>query len=160
MAKLAPLVVLALIAVGCGSSAAKAPPGPPTPGPGHVLYQATAWAVVVDHGKAFAEHLVCGRWRPDRSGSVKVSILGPKPGSRGNPRMPQVAAELTAHGALVESQLWLDGVAILVKGGGLQPNRGTIYGAPTGPLRRGRHTAVAYGRTTTHGTAVAWTFSV
>jgi hypothetical protein len=74
--------------------------------------------------------------------------------------VPQVAAELTADRALVESQLWVDGIALLVKGGGLQPTRGTIYGAPASSLRRGKHTAVAYGRTATHATAVAWTFSV
>jgi hypothetical protein len=91
---------------------------------------------------------------------VKVSVLGPKPGSSGNPSVPQVAAELTARKALAESALWVDGVELLEKGGGLTPTRGTIYGAPAAPLATGKHTAVAYGRTATHATAVAWNFSV
>lgn len=160
MRRLTLLAAAAVVAAGCGSSAAKAPPAPPKPGPGHVLYRAARWAVVVDHGRAVAEHLVDGAWRADRTGRVKISILGPKPGSRRNVPVPQVAAELTADRALVESQLWVDGIALLVKGGGLQPTRGTIYGAPASSLRRGKHTAVAYGRTATHATAVAWTFSV
>ena len=54
----------------------------------------------------------------------------------------------------------MDGQELLEKGGGLTPKRGTIYGAPAAPLRRGMHTAVAYARTATHGHAVAWTFRV
>jgi len=47
-----------------------------------------------------------------------------------------------------------------VKGGGLTPTKGTIYGAPVAPLARGEHLAVAYGRTDATGTAVAWMFRV
>jgi len=74
--------------------------------------------------------------------------------------MPQVAAELTAPTPLVESGLWVDGVELLEKGGSLSPRRGTIYGAPATPLAKGTHTAVAYARTATQATAVAWTFRV
>ena len=146
----------------CGSSAkpAAAPPAPPKPGPGKIVYRGAAWAVVLDDGRAVAEHFVGGAWRPDRAGAVTISILGPKPGSKHNPAIPQVAAELKANADLAESQLWVDGEALLVKGGGLTPTRGTIYGAPASRLRRGKHTAVAYARTATHATAVAWTFSV
>ena len=147
-----------MTAAGCGSSSK--PAAPPTPGPGTVLYQGTAWAVVLDHGRALAQHLVAGRWRTDTSGAVKVSVLGPKPGSTANPATPQVAAALSARSDLAESALWVDGVELLEKGGGLTPTRGTIYGAPAAPLKPGRHTAVAYARTATHATAVAWTFSV
>jgi hypothetical protein len=162
VAKLVPLLALALIATACGSSSSSpsTTSQPAAPGPGQVVYQGSAWAVVIDHGKAVAEHLVGGAWRPDTSGAVTVSILGPKPGSKGNPRIPQVAAELTAKSDLAESALWVDGVELLEKGGGLSPTRGTLYGAPATPLARGKHTAIAYGRTATHGTAVAWTFSV
>ncbi len=159
MAKLAPLLALALIATACGSHKAAAPPAPPTPGPGEVVYQGTAWAVTLDHGKAIALHLVGNRWKPDTTGRVKVSVLGPKPGSHGNPATPQVAAELSAGSDLAESALWVDGTELLEKGGGLQPTRGTIYGAPAAPLKPGKHTAIAYARTATHATAVAWTFT-
>jgi hypothetical protein len=71
-----------------------------------------------------------------------------------------VAAELSAPGPLVESALWVDGVELLEKGGGLTATRATIYGAPVAPLRRGRHVAVAYARTATTGTAVAKVFRV
>jgi hypothetical protein len=160
---LAALVTVALIAAGCGSSSASettTASAPPTPGPGQVVFQGSSWAVVVDHGKAAALHLVNGVWKPDRSGIVKIDILGPKPGSKGNPARLQVAAQLRGNADLVESALWVDGVELLEKGGGLTPTRGTIYGTTVSPLRPGKHTAVAYARTGTHGTAVAWTFSV
>jgi hypothetical protein len=163
VAKLTPLLVVALIAVGCGSSSASqttTPPPPPKPGPGQVLFQGTSWAVVVDHGKARAQHLVDGVWKSDTSGVVKIDVLGPKPGSTGNPRRSQFAAQLRGNADLVESALWVDGVELLEKGGGLSPTRGTIYGTTVSPLKPGKHTAVAYARTAAHGTAVAWTFSV
>jgi hypothetical protein len=161
VAKLAPLVVVVLIAAGCGSGSATKPPASALePGPGHVVYRGTGWAVVVDGGKAVAQRLVGGAWRVAPAGSVKISVLGPKPGSKGNPATPQVAAELSAKNDLVESALWVDGVELLEKGGGLTPTRGTLYGAPATPLRPGKHTAVAYGRTATHAAAIAWIFSV
>jgi hypothetical protein len=159
VAKLACLLVLAVIAVGCGSSAAKQS-GPPKPGPGQIVYQGTEWAVVIDGGKATAEHLVGDAWQAAQKGTVKIDVLGPKPGSKGNPSTPQVAAALSAGGELAESALWVDGVELLEKGGGLTPTRGTIYGAPAAPLSKGKHTAIAYARTATHAFAVAWTFSV
>jgi hypothetical protein len=159
VAKLAFLLAVAVIAVGCGSSAAK-PTESATPGPGQVVYQGTEWAVVIDGGKATAEHLVGNGWRAAQQGTVKIDVLGPKPGSKGNPATPQVAATLSAGGDLAESALWVDGVELLEKGGGLSPTKGTIYGAPAAPLAKGRHTAIAYARTATHAFAVAWTFSV
>jgi hypothetical protein len=90
---------------------------------------------------------------------VKISILGPKPGSKGNPARPQVAFGMSAKSDLADSAMWVDGTELLGKGGGLTPTRGTVYGAPTAALKPGKHTAVAYARTATHATAVAWTFS-
>ena len=159
MAKLALLLALAVIAVGCGSSAAKTS-GPPAPGPGHVVYQGTEWAVVLDRGRAAAQHLVGNAWQRAQQGTVKIDVLGPKPGSKGNPATPQVAAALSAGDDLAESALWVDGVELLEKGGGLTPTKGTIYGAPAAPLAKGKHTAIAYARTGTNALAVAWTFSV
>jgi hypothetical protein len=149
------LLALALILAGCGGSSK-----PATPGPGTVVFQGSEWAVVLDGGKATAQHLVDGKWIPDRSGTVKISILGPDPGSKGNAGILQVAAELSGPTALAESALFVDGTELLEKGGGLNPNRGTIYGAPEEALKPGKHTAIAYGRTATHATAVAWSFSV
>lgn len=148
-----------MIATACGSHKAAAPPVPPKPGPGRILYQGSAWAVTYDHGKAFALRLVDGTWKPDTTGAVKVSILGPKPGSKGNPRRPQIAFEMSATSDLADSAVWVDGTELLGKGGGLTPTKGTVYGAPDAPLGPGKHTAVAYARTATHATAVAWTFS-
>lgn len=160
MAKIACLVVLALIAAGCGSSKATPPSGPPQPGPGKVVFQGSEWAVVVDGGKATAQHLVGDTWRTATRGTVKISVLGPKPGSKGNASIPQVAAELSAGDDLIDSALWVDGVELLTKGGGLTPTRGTVYGTVTKRLRPGRHTAIAYARTAIQATAVAWTFTV
>ena len=89
--------------------------------------------------KATAHHRVDGAWQPDTSGAVHVAILGPKPGTTA-PATPQVAAELSAPTALVESGLWVDGVELLQKGGGLTPTRGTIYGAPDGAAREAART--------------------
>jgi hypothetical protein len=159
VAKLACLLALAVITAGCGSSSAE-PKGPAKPGPGRIVYQGSEWAVVIDGGKATAEQLVGGAWRPAQQGTVKIDVLGPKPGSTGNAATPQVAAALSAGGELAESALWVDGVELLAKGGGLTPTKGTIYGAPAAPLAKGKHTAIAYARTATHALAVAWTFSV
>jgi len=159
--RLVPLLVLAVVLAGCGSSgkqAATKTTAPPRP-PGDVLYQGSAWAVSVAGGKATAYHLVGGSWKADRSGKVTIDILGPKPGSK-QPARPQVAVEVTGPTALVDTALWVDGTEVLTKGGGLTPDRGTIYGAPTAALKKGTHTVVAYGRTAGHATAVAWTFHV
>jgi hypothetical protein len=161
------LCLLGFVAVltACGSSSKSAETKTstmhvvPKPGPGTVVYQGLQWSVVVDHGKAQALHLVGGEWVPDGSSAVQISILGPKPHEK-VPATPQVAAELTGNAPLVESALWVDGQELLEKGGGLTPKRGTIYGTTAAPLRRGTHTAVAYGRTATHAHAVAWTFRV
>jgi ABC-type glycerol-3-phosphate transport system substrate-binding protein len=151
VARLALALVLALTLAGCGSSKTSAPPG-------DVVFQGSEWAVAVDGGKATAYRLVDGEWQADTSGAVKVAVLGPKPGSQ-VPATPQVAIEMRAPTALVESALWVDGTELLEKGGG-SPTRGTIYGAPAAPLAPGEHTAVAYARTGANATAVAWTFHV
>jgi hypothetical protein len=154
--------LLAVVASGCGSGkgASTTTSGPPDPAVavgGHTIYQGSDWAVVVNGDQATALHLVGDRWEPDRSGRVKVEFLGPS--GTVTPSF-QVAAELSASSPLVESALWVDGVELLEKGGGLTTNRGTIYGAPTGPLPKGRHVAVAYARTATSATAVARVFRV
>jgi hypothetical protein len=158
--KFACLVALTLVAAGCGSSKARPPASPPQPGPGKVIFQGSAWAVVTDGGAASVQHLVGGAWKPAAQGTVKIRVLGPKPASTGNPAIPQVAASLSAGSALVESALWVDGVELLEKGGGLTPKRGTIYGAPASALTRGQHTAIAYARAGAQAAALAWTFSV
>jgi hypothetical protein len=162
------LLVLVLLLAGCGKSKPKAATttatnpaataGPATVlGKGaKVLYQSSGWAVVVDGADAVAAHLVQGKWRADRAGKVQVEILG----STGpQAPTPQVAAQLISKTPLVESSIWIDGVAVQVKGGG-SPTRGTIYGAPAAPLFPGKHLEVAYARTATDGTAVARVFTV
>jgi hypothetical protein len=150
------LLVLAVVALaGCGSSSK------PKEAvlPGSPLYHGTEWSVTIEDGRATVYRLVDGAWKPDRSEAVKVTVLGPKPGSK-QPAITQVAAEMRASSDLVESALWVDGTELLEKGGGLSPRRGTLYGTTAKALAPGSHTAVAYARTATHGTAVAWTFRV
>ncbi len=124
-----------------------------------MLYAGGPWAVVVRANKATAYHFTGGHWLADRSGAVKIEILGPQPGQKVAP-IPQVAVELTAKTPLIESGLWVDGTELFEKGGGLKPEQGTIYGAPAKKLAPGTHVAVGYGRTDAHATAVAWTFRV
>lgn len=125
------------------------------------VFQGSSWAVVQSSaGKkasAVAFRLVSGRWQADQSGKVKVDILGPQPDAHA-PLLPQVAIEVTAPTAFVESGLWIDGKEVFEKGGG-SATRGTVYGAPTKDLKPGRHVAVGYARTATTGTAVAWVFN-
>jgi ABC-type glycerol-3-phosphate transport system substrate-binding protein len=153
------LVALALALAGCGSSAETGTTtnasGPP--GPGKTLYAGGDWVVLLDGDTATAFHKVGEAWRAERTGAVKIRILGPD-GTVA--RTPQVAVELSAKKPLIESGMWVDGNELPVKGGGLTTTRGTIYGAPGTPLDPGEHVAVAYGRTAEHATAVGWTFRV
>jgi len=167
------LVGCAAVALaGCGggkhaaatTTASAAPKPPPSParvlgGGARTLYEGGAWAVVLRGHTAVAAHLVGGAWKADRSRRVRIAILGPDPGTTAA-RLPQVAVELRAPARLVEEGLWVDGRELLEKGGGLRPTNLTVYGAPDKPLAPGTHLAVAYGRTQTTGTAIAWTFRV
>jgi hypothetical protein len=162
--RLAPLVLIAAVAASCGSAktvsttTAAQPPDPASAVQGSTtLYQGGEWAVVVKGDSAVALHLVGGDWKPDRSGAVKVTFLGPQ-GTVAP--ISQVAATLSAGSPLVESALWVDGVELLEKGGGLTATKGTIYGAPNTALAPGKHLAVAYARTASDGTAVARVFHV
>lgn len=165
MRRLAVLGLSALVVTACGGSkdaattTAAARVGDPAAalGGGKTLYRGGDWAVVVKGDEAVALHRAGGEWQPDRTGRVRVELLGPAPVSTPT---PQVAAQLTAPTPLVESGLWIDGVELLAKGGGLSPKKGTIYGAGEGRLSKGRHLAVAYARTATAATAVARAFRV
>jgi hypothetical protein len=157
------LLGVSLALAGCGSTehvtTTSAPAGPAAAvgGGAKTLYRGSAgWAVVQQGSKAVALHLVNGTWRPDRSGAVHIRILGPLHPSA---RQAQVAAEISAQTDLAETALWVDGEELLVKGGGTA-RKGTIYGTTSAPLDPGPHVAVAYGRTATSATAVAWTFRV
>jgi hypothetical protein len=160
------IVLMLLVLAGCGSSneaaTTTAPPAAERPSPtsavdGTVLYEGGDWAIVTSGNDAVALRFRNGAWHPDRTKTVKVTFLGPDSPA---PALPQVAAELRAPTRLAESALWVDGVELLAKGGGLTPTRGTIYGAPGAPLAPGEHVAVAYARTATAGTAVSRVFVV
>jgi hypothetical protein len=126
------------------------------------LFQDSSWAVVqsTSPGKASAVafRLVDGRWRADRSGVVRVSILGPEPGATA-PVIPQVAIAIKSKQAFVQDALWIDGKELFEKGGG-SPNDFSAYGAPTAALKEGPHVAVGFARTDAHATAIAWVFKV
>ena len=172
--RLVPFVLLAALLAGCGkthppskttATTVAQRPAPRVPSPATVLkgsatlYLGGDWAVVTKARTVVVAHLVRGRWRIDRGGKVKIDILGPTPGGTAA-ATPQVAAEMKGPGRLVEEGLWVDGRELLEKGGGLTPSDLTVYGAPSGKLAPGVHRAIAYARTATTGTAVAWTFRV
>jgi hypothetical protein len=159
------LVLMLLVLAGCGSSkhgatTTTAPaerPSPTSAVDGTLLYEGGDWAVVTSGNDAVALRFRNGAWHPDRTRTVKISFLGPDSPA---PVQPQVAAELRAPTKLAESALWVDGVELLEKGGGLSPTNGTFYGAPNGALAAGEHVAVAYARTATAATAVTRVFVV
>jgi hypothetical protein len=164
--RLIPVLLVVLLAAGCGSSkhaatttTTQAPPSPAglLGAGGTVLYSGGGWAVVTRGSQAVAAHLVGGTWRPDRSGIVKVEVLGP---AKKSTRLPQAAAQITGPAHLIEEGLWIDGKELLEKGGGLTPEKVTVYGAPDKNLKPGKHVLIAYGRTDTHGTAVLYRFTV
>jgi hypothetical protein len=125
-----------------------------------VLFDSGDWAVVQSSNGKTAHAVVFrdvnGTWLPDRSGKVKVEILGPQPGATAA-SLPQVAIGITSKLPFVDSGLWVDGTELLEKGGG-SATRGTIYGAPAKPLQPGNHVAVGYARNILNGSAVAWVF--
>jgi len=90
---------------------------------------------------------------------VHLTVLSPKPHSTQPPVM-QVAMTIKSKTPLVQSALWIDGVELEEKGGGLTSTNATIYGAPDTPLTKGIHVAVGYARNSTNGSAVAWSFRV
>lgn len=153
------LLVLPLAACGSRHAAPKAPASPAhLLGAGAVvLYAGGDWAVVARGNTAVAAHQVDGVWQADRSGKVKLTILAPHGTAA---PIPQVAVEMKGPSHLIEEGLWVDGRELIEKGGGLKPENITVYGAPGAKLAKGRHVAIAYGRTDKHGTAVAWTFTV
>ncbi len=154
-----PLVVV-LAACGGSKHAATTTTSTAPRAPGHdVLYQGAEWAVSVTGTKATAYRLVGNVWHAERSGEPKIDILGPKPGSKVG-AIPQIAFQVTGKTDLADTAMWVDGTEVLGKGGGLTPKQGTIYGALQTKLKPGTHVAVAYGRTATHATAVAWVFRV
>src|SRR5438093_1558338 len=98
--------LLAAVAAGCGSgksastTTTSGPPDPASAVGGHTIYQGTEWAVVVKGNRATALRLVGDTWQPDRSGRVKIELLGPR---KTETRVFQVAAQLSATSPLVES---------------------------------------------------------
>jgi hypothetical protein len=126
------------------------------------LFAGPTWALVQSTSKgtahAVAFHVVNGTWVPDRTGIVKVRILGPQPGAT-TTTTPSVAVALSSKLPFVETGLWVDGVQLTGQGGG-SSSRGTVFGTPKRPLKPGEHVAVAYARSKAHGTAVAWVFGV
>jgi hypothetical protein len=139
-------LVVVLLLAGCGGGSKV-----------ETLYSGGDWVVDLNNGKAEVQHHVNGKWMVDRSGAVKIEILGPKPGETLTSNPPQIAITMHSKTPLVESALWLDGNRLFEKGGGT-PTNGTIYGAPANALDPGEHLAVGYARTATTGTAVAWVF--
>jgi hypothetical protein len=144
----APLLLASVVVLAaCGGSGSKV----------ETLYSGSGWTVDLNGGKAEVQHYVNGKWIVDRSGAVKIEILGPKPGGTLTSNPPQVAITMHSKTPLVQSALWLDGNRLFEKGGGT-PTNGTIYGAPANALDAGTHVAVGYARTEFGGTAVSWTF--
>jgi hypothetical protein len=140
-----PIAVAIALLAGCGGSN------------GSTLYEGTDWRVVLKGDRAEVGHRVNGKWETDTSGAVTLEILGPKPNAVAtNP--PQVAVAIRSEAPLVELFLWVDGNRLIEKGGGTSTNF-TMYGAPN-RLDPGTHTAVAYARSASSGSAVTWKFRV
>jgi hypothetical protein len=98
-------------------------------------------------------------WRLELAGPVKIKPLGPDPGSR-EELVQQVAVEAEGGTGSGDALLYLDGVAIpftKVYGGG---SSFTAFANLPSPIRRGKHSIVAFAGREGDGSALAWTFSV
>jgi hypothetical protein len=140
--KRAALFVAVAVLAGCGSSRTS------------TLYDGGGWRVTLQGEKAEVLHRVGGRWVVAPAG-VTLEILGPRPNAVA-PNPPQVAVAIRSKSPLEQLFLWVDGNRLIEKGGGSATNF-TMYGAPSA-LDAGIHTAVAYARTASSGSAVAWRF--
>jgi hypothetical protein len=119
-----------------------------------------AVAAVVRGRAAYASalRLENGVWKIELEPPISISPLRPKPGEQVR-RRTQLAAEVTAGGAIVEAGLWLDGIAFATRGGGPTPTALTMFGEASA-LSPGRHSVVAFASTDRSATARAWTFHV
>jgi len=97
-------------------------------------------------------------WRLELAGPVMIKPLGPDPGS-GEELVQQVAVEIEGGTGSGDVLLYLDGVVIpftKVYGGG--PSFTAFANLPS-PVRRGRHSIVAFAGRERDASALAWTFS-
>ena len=154
------LLALAAALAGCGGSSPTLElPGAPAGAEVQQRDLGGGWGVAwaASGSRAVAAALKDGE--PAGGSPVTIRPLGPDPGETVG-RIPQVAAELAAPGALVDYALLVDGEPLDVRGGGLTPQKITIYGAPLQGLDPGRHVVVAFARTDDAAAARAWTFTV
>ena len=92
-------------------------------------------------------------------GGVTLRPLGPEPRGTGAP-VPQVAVEVEAPEAILDTSLLLDGAPLDTKGGGLTPQKISIYGAPAARSRPAGTSSSPTRAPARLPAATAWTFTV
>ncbi len=102
-----------------------------------------------------------GRWKVEIDPLFTVEAVRPLPGERVR-RRTQLAAEVSAPGKIDDAAIWLDGRFFHDARAYWSPNkqRLSIWGEAPQPLRKGRHTVIAFASTAEETAANAWVFTV
>jgi len=95
-------------------------------------------------------------WRVELRSPVRIDVLGPPPGSRGE-FAQQIGVEKHGVGGAGIAVLYLDGVTLNAETYS-DEDSATIFANFESPLKPGRHTAVAFTSAAGNAAARAWTF--
>lgn len=102
-----------------------------------------------------------GLWKVEIDPVFTVEAVRPVP-REDVLRRTQLSAEVSAPGKIDGAAMWLDGQFFLDARAYWSPNkqRMSIWGEAPQPLRKGRHTVVAFASTASETAANAWVFTV
>jgi hypothetical protein len=95
-------------------------------------------------------------WRVELGSPVRIDVLGPPPGSRGE-FAKQIGVEKHGAGGAGVAVLYLDGVTLDAQTAS-DADSATIFANFETALEPGRHTAVAFTSAAGEAAARAWTF--
>ena len=102
-----------------------------------------------------------GAWKVEIDPIFTVEAVRPLPGDQVL-RRTQLFAEVSAPGKIDDAAMWFDGRFFVEARGYWSPNkqRMSLWGEAPQPLRKGRHTVIAFASTASETAANAWVFTV
>jgi hypothetical protein len=98
-------------------------------------------------------------WRLELAGPVRIKPLGPVPGAR-QALVQQIAAEIEGGSGGGDALFYLDGTAVPFTKTYTAASAFTAFANLPSPVRRGRHSIVAFAHRGGSASALAWAFSV